>query len=55
MRSTLLCIVLVALLGGCSWVGRTAGKAKAHIESGAQSMEAGYDEGYAEEKSKQKE
>ncbi|MDR1947728.1 MAG: hypothetical protein LBQ51_11265 [Desulfovibrio sp.] len=49
----LLIMLLPALsAGGCSWAGRTAGKAQAKIERGAQDLEQGYQRGYEEEKGK---
>lgn len=57
MRKTLtLLLVLLALtaaaIGGCGWMGRTAGKAQARIERGSERLEAGYEQGYKEEKAK---
>jgi PBP1b-binding outer membrane lipoprotein LpoB len=43
------------LLGGCSWVGRTAGKAQAKIERKAESLEQGYQDGYEQEKKRNEE
>lgn len=51
--SLLLSCVLVALLAGCAWMGKTAGKAQAKIERGANEMEQGYNQGYKQEKAKE--
>lgn len=47
-----LIIGLIASLGisGCSWVGRTAGKAQAKLERKANDLEEGYHQGYGDEK-----
>lgn len=37
---------------GCSWVGRTAGKASAKIERKADAVQQGYDDGRKEEQTK---
>ncbi len=50
--SLLLVLFSVTTLAGCSWMGRTAGKAQAKIEDSAQDTKSGYKQGYAEEKSK---
>lgn len=52
----LLCVPLLCLamsMSACSWMGRTAGKAQAKIERGANSMEQGYNQGYKDEKAKE--
>ncbi|MDR0826407.1 MAG: hypothetical protein LBN33_00810 [Desulfovibrio sp.] len=41
---------LGATLGGCSWMGRTAGKTQATIERKAGEVEQGYHQGYKEGK-----
>lgn len=41
-------------LGGCAWMGRTAGKAQAKIERHAGETEDGYHQGYEAEKGKSK-
>ncbi len=55
-RRALAAMILVTLaLGaaaGCSWMGRTAGKAQAKVERKVDAVEKGYDEGYKEEKAK---
>lgn len=43
-------IATFCLSVGCSWVGRTAGKASAKIERKVDAVEDGYKEGYNEEK-----
>jgi uncharacterized iron-regulated membrane protein len=50
----LLCALLAGsfILGGCSWLGRTAGKTQAKIERKAESLEKGYEQGYEQEKAK---
>ncbi|MDR2124250.1 MAG: hypothetical protein LBP38_04610 [Desulfovibrio sp.] len=51
-----LCIILLSLsfaAGGCSWMGKTAGKAQAKIERKANEVEQGYHRGYTEEKKKE--
>ena len=51
----LCCLAILAtsvLLGGCSWMGRTAGKAQAKVERKIGSVEEGYHEGYSQEKAK---
>lgn len=58
MKSKLFLKVLLSalaaslLLGGCAWMGRTAGKAQAKIERKADSVEQGYEQGYEQEKAK---
>ena len=54
MTSILLLMALACsvALSGCSWVGRTAGKAQAKIERKVNDVESGYNEGYDGEKSK---
>ena len=37
---------------GCSWVGRTAGKASAKIERKVDDVQQGYKDGYKEEQTK---
>lgn len=46
--------LLIANVGGCSWMGRTAGKAQAKVERNMQSIEKGYQEGYETERGKTK-
>jgi hypothetical protein len=48
----LILIFAFVFMGGCGWVGRTAGKAQAKIERKADSVEEGYREGYEQERSK---
>ncbi|MDL2306856.1 hypothetical protein LJC48_02330 [Desulfovibrio sp. OttesenSCG-928-C06] len=53
----LICIITAVLLasvsmGGCNWMGRTAGKTKAAVEDSVDSMQQGYKDGYEDEKSK---
>lgn len=50
MRILTACFIGIFLFTGCSWVGRTAGKASAKIERKADAVEQGYKEGYNEEK-----
>lgn len=51
MRVLSVClIVLLSAAGGCSWIGRTAGKAQAKMERKADALEDGYKKGYKEEK-----
>ena len=45
-------LALGASMSGCSWMGRTAGKAQAKIERKADDLESGYHQGYNAEKSK---
>jgi len=52
MRIVILCLIGLILSTGCSWVGKTAGKAQAKIERKADALERGYEEGYTEEKVK---
>lgn len=40
------------MFSGCSWAGRTAGKAQAKLERKADALEHGYKQGYGSEKSK---
>ena len=52
----LLCLIPLGLsfvVSGCSWVGRTAGKAQAKIERKATTVEQSYHQGYEEEKEKE--
>ncbi len=42
----------LAFTSGCSWMGRTAGKAQAKVERKIDAVEQGYDQGYKEEKGK---
>ncbi len=46
-------VVLAALAvsAGCSWVGETAGRAKAGVENAISDTKSGYHRGYAEGKS----
>ena len=49
----IICVALVGsslLLGGCNWMGRTAGTAKASVENGIDAVQEGYHEGYSETK-----
>ena len=55
--SRMLCCALLAAfalgaVSGCSWMGRTAGKAQAKVERKADAVEQGYHQGYNEEKAK---
>ncbi len=52
VRKTLICAVLfsVALAAGCSWVGETAGRAKAGVENAISDTQSGYHKGYAQGK-----
>ena len=55
--SRFLCCALLAAFAlgsfsGCSWVGRTAGKAQAKVERKTEAVEQGYEQGYKEEKAK---
>ena len=43
-------ILLLPALGGCHWMGKTAGKAQAKIEESGKEMKSGYEEGYRQEK-----
>ena len=45
--------VLAALMlsAGCSWIGETAGRAKAGVENAISDTKSGYHKGYAEGKS----
>ncbi len=53
MKFVVSCLLLLACIsGGCSWMGRTAGKAHAKIERKTEAVKEGYEEGYTEEKSK---
>ena len=38
------------LLSGCSWMGRTSGKAVATVEGGAENLSKGYKQGYKEKR-----
>ncbi|MDR1686253.1 MAG: hypothetical protein LBR82_07430 [Desulfovibrio sp.] len=51
-----LCMVLLLGIsaGGCSWMGRTAGKAQAKVERKAHDLERGYHQGYEEEQVKKR-
>ena len=62
MRTTSLSLILCLLsvltvsavfCSGCSWAGRTAGKAQAKIERKADDVQDGYHRGYKEEKAKE--
>lgn len=48
----LLTLFSLTALSGCSWVGRTAGKAQAKIEESADETKSGYRQGYQQEKAK---
>ena len=48
----LLAVFAIAAASGCSWMGRTAGKAQAKVERKVDAVEQGYDKGYKEEKAK---
>lgn len=52
LSSFLVFCLLCVGVGGCSWMGRTAGKAQAKLERKAQAVEDGYHEGYESEKAK---
>ena len=47
-----LLVSLLSAVGGCAWMGKTAGKAQAKVERGVKSMEEGYQEGYEAERAK---
>jgi hypothetical protein len=53
MRIIAVCLIGLFLSTGCSWLGKTAGKAQAKIERKTDSVERGYEDGYKEEKAKQ--
>lgn len=42
---------VLALSAGCSWIGETAGRAKAGVENAISDTKSGYHRGYAEGKS----
>lgn len=48
----LLAVLALGTAGGCSWMGRTAGKAQAKVERKVDAVEQGYHQGYSEEKGK---
>ena len=48
----LLAVVALSAVSGCSWMGRTAGKAQAKIERKTDAVEQGYEQGYQQEKAK---
>ena len=48
----LLTLFSLTAVSGCSWVGRTAGKAQAKIEESADDTKSGYKQGYQQEKAK---
>jgi hypothetical protein len=50
LLTALVALGLCLSLGGCHWVGKTAGKAQAKIEESGKEMKSGYEEGYKEEK-----
>jgi len=53
--TALLTLMLVAALAtGCSWMGRTAGKAQAKAEKNLKAIEQGYHDGYEQEHSRSK-
>ncbi|MDL2306851.1 hypothetical protein LJC48_02305 [Desulfovibrio sp. OttesenSCG-928-C06] len=58
MKNRIFVLILIAAvlgasaLGGCSWMGRTAGKTKAKVERKVDSLEQGYEDGYDQEKGK---
>lgn len=48
---TVAVLVVLALSAGCSWIGETAGRAKAGVENAISDTKSGYHKGYAEGKS----
>lgn len=52
LSSFLVFCLLCVGVGGCSWMGKTAGKAQAKLERKTQAVEDGYHEGYESEKAK---
>ena len=44
-------LAALALSAGCSWIGETAGRAKAGVENAISDTKSGYHKGYAEGKS----
>lgn len=45
-------LLITALASGCSWMGRTAGRAQAKAEQKVEALEKGYHEGYESERAK---
>ena len=52
VRTVLVLAVLfsVALAAGCSWIGETAGRAKAGVENAISDTQSGYHKGYSQGK-----
>ena len=50
ISTALVVLAAVLLLAGCSWIGETAGRAKAGVENAISDTKAGYHRGYAEGK-----
>lgn len=46
-----LMLTVLAVSAGCTWVGETAGRAKAGVENAISDTKSGYHKGYAEGKS----
>lgn len=44
-------LTALALAAGCSWIGETAGRARAGVENAINDTRSGYHKGYAEGKS----
>lgn len=47
-------VLMLGLSAGCSWMGETAGRAKAAVENGVEDTQDGYHKGYEEGKSDKK-
>ena len=45
-------IAFLGFCGGCSWIGETAGRAKAGTENAIEDTKEGYNKGYEEGKKK---
>lgn len=51
--TVLLAAAFLLSCSGCSWMGRTVGKAQGSIERGLDNFESGYHEGYKQDSPKQ--
>lgn len=52
LAAFLVLTLMTALASGCSWMGRTAGRAQAKAERNVEALEKGYKDGYESERGK---
>jgi len=51
-RAIALLALAAVMAGGCSWMGRTAGRAQAKAERNIKAIEEGYHDGYDSERAR---